>query len=52
MRAIVHLLSTELFGESYILRDFPVRPDIRGIGLSDWDGYAGGLPHKLNYTNT
>jgi hypothetical protein len=52
MRSIIHLLSTELFGQSLTLPNFPVWPDIRGIGLSDWIGYAGLLPHKLNYTNT
>jgi SAM-dependent methyltransferase len=52
MRAIVHLLSTELFGRSMPISAFPVRPDIRGIGLSDWIGYAAQLPHKLNYSNT
>jgi len=52
MRAIVHLLSRELYGESLTLPDFPVRPDIRGMGLSDWEGYAVPLAHKLNYINT
>lgn len=52
MRAIVHLLSTELFGASLVLRDFPVRRDIRGMGLSDWKKYASPLSKKLNYTNT
>jgi hypothetical protein len=32
-RSIVHLLSIALFGHSLILRDFPVRKDIKGIGL-------------------
>jgi SAM-dependent methyltransferase len=52
MRAIIHLLSLELFGQSLVLPDFPVRPEIRGIGLSDWERYANPLAHKLNYTNT
>lgn len=52
MRAIIHLLSLELFGQSYILPEFPVRPDIRGIGLSDWERYAAPLAEKFDYTNT
>lgn len=52
MRAIIHLLSLELFGESLPLPDFPVRKDIRGIGLSDWEVYGDQLARKLNYTNT
>lgn len=52
MRAIVHVLSTELFGESLVLKDFPLRKDIRGVGMSDWDGYAEPLSGKLDYTNT
>jgi hypothetical protein len=51
-RAIVHLLSMELFGKSLILDDFPVDKAIRGAGLSDWEGYADRLAQKLEYTNT
>ncbi len=52
MRGIVHALSTELFGESRAVPDFPVRKDLKGIGLSDWEGYAQRLTEKLDYTNT
>ena len=52
MRAIIHLLSNELFGESLALPDFPTRKDLRGIGLSDWNGYAIRLAQELDYTNT
>jgi SAM-dependent methyltransferase len=52
MRAIIHTLSEALFGQSLSLKDFPVRPDLRVIGLSDWIGYANPLMHKLDYTNT
>ncbi len=51
-RSVIRVLSTELFGTSLPLSQFPARPDIRGIGLSDWTGYATGLARKLNYTNT
>lgn len=52
MRSLMYLLSMELFGEPLALPDFPVRPDIRGLGMSDWDGYALVLAQKLAYTNT
>ncbi|MBZ5489502.1 MAG: class I SAM-dependent methyltransferase [Acidobacteriia bacterium] len=32
--------------------DFPSRPDLSGVGLSDWEGYASRLEKKLGYTNT
>lgn len=52
MRAIVHILSTELFGESMALPDFPQNKALHGVGMSDWDGYAEPLSEKLDYTNT
>ena len=51
-RAIIHLLSVELFGESISLPDFPERPELRGFGMSDWSVYAEKLTTKLNYSNT
>jgi SAM-dependent methyltransferase len=51
-RSMVHVLSVELFGESLALPDFPVRHDIMGIGMSDWEGYAIPLAGKLTYKNT
>jgi SAM-dependent methyltransferase len=52
MRSIIHILSMELFGRSLSLPEFPSRPDISGLGLSDWEGYALPLSKKLNYKNT
>jgi SAM-dependent methyltransferase len=51
-RSIIHVLSVELFGESVVLPDFPRWPEIRGLGMTDWDGYALPLATKLGYTNT
>lgn len=51
-RAVIHVLSMELFGKSIPLTDFPERPDIVGVGMSDWPGYAEALGQKMNYTNT
>jgi SAM-dependent methyltransferase len=51
-RAIIHLLSRTLFGRSIPLPDFPVRPEIMGLGMSDWEGYALPLARKLSYENT
>lgn len=52
MRAIVHLVSMAVFGESLALPDFPERRDICGLGLSDWHRYAAPLAEKFNYSNT
>lgn len=52
MRAIVHVLSMELFGESKTLPDFPHNKDLHGVGMSDWDGYAKPLSESIDYTNT
>ncbi|MGE0451182.1 MAG: class I SAM-dependent methyltransferase [Vicinamibacterales bacterium] len=51
IRSVVHVLSSELFGASLALPDFPVRRDIKGIGLSDWSGLRA-LADKLDYVNT
>jgi SAM-dependent methyltransferase len=51
-RGVVHALSLGLFGESLPIPRFPQRLDLRGFGLSDWEGYASGLARKLDYTNT
>jgi SAM-dependent methyltransferase len=51
-RSVVHLLSKALFGTSLGLWAFPSRPDLTGIGLSDWPGYAERLAPKLSYRNT
>ena len=40
MRAMMHVLSIELFGRSLAVDDFPARPELRGLGMSDWEGYA------------
>lgn len=53
MRAIIQVLTTELFGYSMSIADIsPPRPDIVGIGMSCWDGYAIPLAHRIAYKNT
>jgi SAM-dependent methyltransferase len=52
MRALIHLLSLEIFGQSLILADFPKLKAIRGLGMSDQQCYAGLLAEKFDYTNT
>ena len=52
IRAIVHLLSSHLFGRSLALRDFPFDRRVRGLGLSDWAGYAELLAQRLDYRNS
>ena len=50
-RAIIHLLSTELFGHSLALPEFPERPDLHGWGMSDAI-YPDLLSQKIGYINT
>lgn len=51
-RALIHLLSMELFGRSLALPEFPRLKSIRGLGISDKDCYARFLADRFNYTNT
>lgn len=52
LRAIVFMLSRELFGRPLPLPDFPAIGNIKGLGLSDHPCYATPLAEKFNYTNT
>jgi SAM-dependent methyltransferase len=51
-RSLIHNLSLALFDRSLILPDFPENREIRGVGMSDWDGFAVPLAQKLDYTRT
>ena len=51
-RSVVQILSLELFGSECPLPEFPQRQDIKGLGMSDWEGYAVPLATKCNYQNT
>jgi hypothetical protein len=50
-RALMHVLSTELFHTRRAIPDFPVSPEICGMGLSDAPHYADRLAGKFSYTN-
>ena len=52
LRALIHLLSMEIFGQSLVLADFPKLKAIRGLGMSDQPSYATILAEKFDYTNT
>lgn len=52
LRALIHLLSMELFGVSLPLPEFPRLKSIRGIGMTDKECYAERLAGKFDYTNT
>lgn len=52
IRALIHLLSLELFGHSIPLTKFPRLKAIRGLGMTDHEGYAAILAEKFDYTNT
>ena len=51
-RAILHVLSNELFGAALTLREFPRVKSLRGLGTSDSHVYAGRLAEKFDYRNT
>jgi SAM-dependent methyltransferase len=52
LRALVYMLSVELFGDGFLLPEFPCLPAIKGLGLSDQLNYAERLAEKFDYTNT
>jgi SAM-dependent methyltransferase len=51
-RSVIRALSVALFGQGTIISDFPCCPNLTGIGLSDWRGYAERLSSKFAYYNT
>jgi SAM-dependent methyltransferase len=52
LRALIYLLSVEMFGEGVLLPHFPALPAIRGLGFSDQLSYALPLAGKFDYLNT
>lgn len=52
MRSIVQVLTTECFGHSLRISEIPRSPQLRGVGMSCWEGYAGRLARHLSYRNT
>ena len=52
MRSLMHALAVELFGSPRVLPAFPADKSIRGLGMSDWEGYARRLEERLGYMNT
>jgi SAM-dependent methyltransferase len=52
LRALVYMLSMELFGQPLLLPEFPYLPAVKGLGLSDQVSYASILAGKFDYTNT
>jgi SAM-dependent methyltransferase len=51
-RAILQVLSRELFGTDLTLPEFPRVKSLRGLGTSDSHVYAGRLAEKFDYRNT
>jgi SAM-dependent methyltransferase len=52
VRALLYLLSMELFGRALTAADFPRLKSVRGMGMTDKPGYAAILADKFDYTNT
>jgi SAM-dependent methyltransferase len=52
LRGVIAALSQAVHGTSLTLDEFPVRTDLVGLGMSDWEGYAERLGQVFAYTNT
>lgn len=52
LRAMAHLLVTELLGLDAALPALPAHRELRGLGLSDDPRYADLLAQRFDYTNT
>jgi len=52
-RGVVHVLAQHLgIDPALPLAQWPLRPDLRGLGMSDWHGYATLLAERMAYRNT
>jgi len=51
-RGMISSLSVALFGESLSIAEFPAGREVKGLGTSDWEGYAKRLAGRLDYINT
>src|SRR5947208_7764754 len=52
IRAVVQALSSKIFERDLVLNSFPLRADLKGLGLTDAESYASILKTKFNYLNT
>ena len=52
LRALIYLLSKELFGDGLALPGLPRLRCVKGLGLSDQLNYADRLARAFDYTNT
>src|SRR5581483_3729945 len=52
MRWLIHRLSLELFGRSLPVFEFPRKPNVTALGLSDHDLIADCLKDRFSYRNT
>ena len=52
MRAMIYILMHDVLGLDGTLNEMKPKPEVNGIGLSDWPVYAQLLSRRLSYTNT
>ncbi|WP_297324712.1 methyltransferase domain-containing protein [Nitrosomonas sp.] len=52
VRSVIHALTSEIFGDSLPLPSAPISKSIRGVGMSDWEGYAKPLARIFSYHNS
>ena len=51
-RSVIRVLTTELFGKSLTLTEIDRHPELKGLGMTDWNDYAPRLAEKFSYQNT
>jgi SAM-dependent methyltransferase len=51
-RGLMMALSERLYRARQKMSDFPVNKGIRGLGMSEWDGYGSRLVEKFDFVNT
>lgn len=52
VRSVIHALTSELLGQSLPLTEIDECKSFRGLGMSDWDGYAAPLANIFDYQNS
>lgn len=52
LRALAYLVGKALFETDLPVTKWPKRPDLRGVGVSDWPAFANIYSPKFSYVNT
>ena len=52
LRALAYLVGKALFDQALPVHQWPMRPELRGLGVSDWPDFAKIYSPKFSYVNT